>query len=117
MQKQTHAGEIACSLNDEEFRQRRAMLRKSLLPQVLEATKIASGLRLCFAETKSIRASVEAFVTLERECCGFLTFTITPPGKGLKLTVEGPPEAQATLERMIETVLERTVEPITAESS
>ncbi len=104
MAELTNAAELACSLTDREFRERRAMVRKSLLPQVLETSKLVSGLRLSFPETESLRSSVETFVSLERECCGFLTFTITPPEEGLLLTIEGPPEAQATLEMMAETI-------------
>ncbi|MGI9285127.1 MAG: hypothetical protein ACR2P1_07035 [Pseudomonadales bacterium] len=104
MAEQTNATEIACSLTDEEFRDRRAMVRKSLLPQIIETSKLASGLRLSFPDTELLRSSVETFVNLERECCGFLTFTITPPGEGLVLNIEGPPEAQAALEMMTEVI-------------
>ena len=100
MAEHTNAAEIACSLTDEEFRERRAMARESLLPHLVETKKLESGLKLTFPETDTLRSSVETFVSLERQCCGFLTFTITPPDKGLTLTIEGPPEAQATLEML-----------------
>jgi len=89
-----------CSLTDEEFQERRALARESLLPHITETRKLESGLELTFPETDTLRASAEAFVALERQCCGFLTFTITPPDQGLALTIEGPPEAQATLEML-----------------
>jgi len=89
-----------CSLTDAEFEERRALARNSLLPHIVETKKLDSGLELTFPETDTLRSSVETFVTLERQCCRFLTFTITPPNIGLTLTVEGPPEAQATLEML-----------------
>lgn len=97
MPEHTNAAEVACSLTDEEFRARRGIVRESLLPYIVETEKLESGLKLTFLETDMLRSHVETFVSLERQCCGFLTFTMTPPDEGLTLTIEGPPEAQATL--------------------
>ena len=104
MAEHTDATEIACSLTDEELQQRRALARKSLLPHLIEAKRLESGLRLAFPETDVLRSGVETFVSLERQCCGSLTFTIAPPGQGLIITIEGPPEAQATLEMIAASV-------------
>ncbi len=104
MNEQHNATQIACSLSDEAMRKRRAMLRKTLLPLITETSKLYCGLRLSFPPTQSLRSSVETFVRLERQCCGFLTFTITPPEQGLVLTIEGPPHAQATLDMIAQTI-------------
>lgn len=98
MLEHANATENACSLTDEEFRARRELARKSLLPHIFETKKLESGLKVTFLETDMIRSRVETFVSLERQCCGFLTFTVTPPEEGLTLTIEGPPEAEVTLE-------------------
>lgn len=95
---QADAPEIACSLTDEEFRARRSMAREALLPHLVEARKLELGLKLTFPEIDTIRSNVETFVSLERECCSFLTFTVSPPEEGLIVTIEGPPEADATIE-------------------
>ena len=98
MKQRTAADAFACSLNDDEFRQRRRLIREELLPHVTRIEKPAGGLRVTFPETSDLRAAVETFVGLERQCCGFLSFTIAPPGEGLILTIEGPPEARGTLD-------------------
>ena len=95
----TRGTEMVCSLTDRESRERRATVRKSLFPHLLSAEKMDSGLKLTFPDSNRLRSSVEDFVDLERQCCGFLTCTITPSGQGLTLTIEGPPEAQETLEK------------------
>lgn len=98
MMKDTHRAEIACSLNDQEFRQRQAFVRGTLLPHLTGSERLTSGLRLTFPA--ALRSSVETFVDLERQCCGFLTFTVTHPDESLVLTIEGPPEAQSTLDAL-----------------
>lgn len=98
MPEQTNVDQIACSLDGEQLRDRQKMVRTTLLSHLVEAEKFGSGLRLTFPESDTLRSSVETFVGLERQCCGSLSFTVTPPDKGLTLTIEGPPEAQATLD-------------------
>lgn len=91
------AEEIACSLSGAEFRQRRAFLRETLLPHLLLSKRTASGLTLAFPNTDACCAQLETFVSLERQCCGFLTFTISWEEDPLTLRIEGPPEAAATI--------------------
>jgi hypothetical protein len=98
MEENIPAPNIACSLSDEAFRKRRATVRKAMLPHMVNGERMETGLRLTFADTAELRSSVENFIHLERQCCGFLTFTLAPPTDGLILTIEGPPEAQATLD-------------------
>ena len=99
MSEKTQAVEVACSLTDAESRERRLMVRKTLFPHITTAEKIATGLKLTFPNSDLVRSNVEEFVGLERQCCGFLAFDISPPGQGLVLTINGPAEAQATLEK------------------
>ena len=97
MQEHPETADVACSLNDDAFRRRREMARRLLGPHLVGTEKLASGIRLSFSETLGLRAQIERFVSLERQCCGFLTFTIGPPSPELTLTIEGPPEARETL--------------------
>ena len=97
MTEPANTTDIACSLNDEEFRKRRGRIRESLLAHVVQTEKLESGLRLIFAPTKALRTDLETLVELERQCCGFLSFTIASHETGLMLSIEGRPEAQATL--------------------
>ena len=102
MTEQANTAEVACSLTDDEMRARRALARKTLIPHILETTAIEGGLELRFSEAEEVRANVVLFASLERECCGFLSFSITPPNEGLTLTIHGPPEAAAVVETFIE---------------
>ncbi len=104
MTEQTDTPEVACSLTDDELRARRTLARKTLVPHILETTVIEGGLELRFSEAREVRVNVELFARLERECCGFLTFSISPPGEVLMLTIAGPPEAAAVVESFIEQI-------------
>ena len=107
MSEPTNSSEFACSLTDDKFRERRAMARKFLVPHIIETEKLASGLRLTFLNTDALRSRVDTFVSLERQCCGFLAFAVTPPDEGLSLTIEGPPEALPTLEMFAAAVVDQ----------
>lgn len=90
--------EVACSLTDEELRERRILARNSLVPHITGVTKLDLGLRVTFPNTEALRLSVENFISLERRCCGFLNFTVASPEDELILTIDGPPESRATIE-------------------
>lgn len=97
MSQPSRTTELACSLNEEDHRDRRKFVRESLIPKILATEKSATGLRLIFEDTDSVRSDVELFVELESQCCGFLNFAITSSSRGLVLTIEGPPEANRIL--------------------
>ena len=103
---------IACSLNDADFRERRALARRTLLPQIIISQRISNGLTLTFTNSEALRRDVKTFVRLERECCDFLTFTLTPDtgpaNESLLLTIKGPPEAAATIEMFARAAEERS---------
>ncbi len=104
MTDQPDPQEAACSLTDEAIRARRTLARKTLIPHIIDTQTIEGGLSLRFPESAEVRSNVELFVSLERECCGFLTFSITPPDDGLTLTIAGPPAAAAVVESFIEQI-------------
>ncbi len=94
--------ELACSLTETELRERRAMMRKALLPHVVDCRLSGLELAMVFSNVEALRSEVEQFVDLERQCCGFLTFTISPPGENLTLNIEGPEGSQSTLKVLAE---------------
>lgn len=94
------ATDVACSLNGAEFRQRRRLVREALHPHLLRSKRTASRLTLIFPDNEPLRAQLETFVSLERQCCGFLTFTISSEQEAVMLSIEGPPEAEATIEML-----------------
>ncbi len=90
---------LACSLNEDELRDRRKFARESLIPKILQTKTLAAGFQLIFENTESLRSDVELFVELESQCCGFRNFEVASGSEGLVLTIEGPPEAKALLSR------------------
>ncbi|MGI9285548.1 MAG: hypothetical protein ACR2P1_09175 [Pseudomonadales bacterium] len=94
--------ELACSLTHAELRERRAMMRKLLLPYVVDYRLAGRELALEFSMLRALRSKIEQFVELERQCCGFLTFTISPSGEKLTLKIEGPEGVQSTLNAFAE---------------
>jgi hypothetical protein len=101
---------VSCTLNDAEFHERRALARRTLLPQVTASKRIQDGLILTFVGGESLRSELETFVSLERRCCEFLEFTISPDADGpksrIELRIEGRPEAAATIETFAQAVRE-----------
>ncbi len=112
MERLNEGAAIACSLNDAEFRERRALARRTLLPQIIISQRISNGLTLTFTNSEALRRDVKTFVRLERECCDFLTFSLTPDtvpvNESLVLTIKGPPEAAATIEMFARAVEARS---------
>ena len=60
MNESIRASDIACSLTDEAFKERRAVVRRSLLPHLVAKKRTEGGLRLCFPNTMQLRSHVEA---------------------------------------------------------
>ena len=95
MPESANKPDIACTLTDQEHKQRRALVRKTVIPHVLKAEKTASGLEFSFPN--DARERVEEFVSLERQCCAFLSFNFASHEQGFILSIEGPEEARETL--------------------
>lgn len=73
-------------------------MRAEIVPQVLSVASFTNGLRLEFASSDELRNLVEEFISLEKGCCSFLTFSLSEPLKDLVLLIQGPPEAANVLE-------------------
>ncbi|QJB69037.1 hypothetical protein [Parasphingorhabdus halotolerans] len=91
---------VSCSLNDEEFRDRRALARRTLIPKIESCDRTGDILLFTFYQSSDLRQTIEDFVTLEQQCCGFLTFKIidVDDGQPTALKISGPPEASATID-------------------
>jgi len=89
---------IYCTLTPTEERDRRSQVRANIVPQVVAVTELADGLRLDFRVYEGFRELVEEFIVLERDCCSFLTFTLSLPGNELSLLIQGPPNAAHVIE-------------------
>lgn len=120
MQRLDSDAPVACSLNEADFRERRAHARRRLIPKVTKLERINNGLIFWFDADAELEDDVNTFVELERQCCGFLTFTITTadddPNKATGLKIEGPPESAPTLEMFAQAAEPRTSNQKTAGS-
>lgn len=106
MEKLDQGASVACSLNEAEFDERRAVARKSLIPKVIDSRLSDTELILSFPKGEGIRAELERFISLERQCCGFLSFELRPGPASHTVCIKGPPEAAATLRIFAEAIEE-----------
>lgn len=90
--------QMACTLNDAEFAERRKMVRQKLLPAVTRIERPGTAVRFIFSQARVDRSDVEMFAAFERQCCGFLKFELSPVGEELALLLTGPPEAKPMLD-------------------
>ena len=93
---------LACTLTDAELRERRATMRRILLPHVLACHSRDLELTMNFPNRESIREELDAFVDFERRCCAFLDFSITSTGENLLLTISGPDGSESTIRAFAE---------------
>lgn len=98
------SSELACSLSDEEMRARRTIARTVLLARVIDCRLRGRELELDFADSQEIRADVERFLNLERQCCEFLSFSVSPPGTALTVRIVGPDGSQSVLKLLAESM-------------
>ena len=96
--------EMACSLDSEARKDRRAFFRERLLADALRTIRTKNGLRLIFRNDPAVRREIETLVDLERQCCGFLDFALTEDPDRLELSITGPPGARAVLDEMASAV-------------
>jgi hypothetical protein len=90
---------VSCSLNDEEFRERRALARRTLIPKIASYERTGDVLFYTCHQSSGLRQAIENFVQLEQQCCSFLTFEIIDDDdQPVALRISGPPEASATID-------------------
>ncbi|MFK8020411.1 MAG: hypothetical protein AB8B86_11615 [Pseudomonadales bacterium] len=99
---------IHCSLTQEDQRRRRSQVRATIVPQVRSVNSLADGLRIDFVIAEGLRELVEEFIALERECCSFLTFTLSVKNEDMSLLIQGPREAAQVIDMFRRTALGET---------
>ena len=103
MKRLDQGAPLACTLNDEDFRERRQLARRTLLKQVIRSVRTEDGLIVALVGGAKLRQDLETFITLERECCSFLDFAVQD-GAPIELTISGPPEAARTIDMFAEAI-------------
>ena len=92
--------ETACTLNSNDYAARRKMMRVEIAPYIVNVERLRNGVRYFFADNSISRDTVGEFAALERQCCGFLNFTLSEPGDALTLKAEGPADAQSIYDEL-----------------
>lgn len=81
--------EDACSLDAPALAERAAMIRRELRPYVREARIHADGLDWECAPEPGLRAKLERWIALERECCPGVDFALREEGGALHVAIRG----------------------------
>lgn len=89
-----HQAPVACDLLalTPSKRGKRAQLAAELRRGVVEVAELANGYALDLEPGSTIARQVQEFVSLERACCPFLTFTVREPdasGGPLRVEITG----------------------------
>jgi hypothetical protein len=94
---------IACSLTDEEFREREALLLARFKAAVSETTKLPDGFAFHAPGDKTWISLLAELMVAERACCPFMWFELTAePNMGrVTLSVTGPAGTKAFLKQLL----------------
>lgn len=94
---------IACTLPPGELGARGDELLSGLVTQALERQDLTDGYRFRFGPEGETLERIIRAVIAERECCRFLTFTLTaePDAGPIWLEVTGPTGTRAFLDQLL----------------
>ena len=83
---------VACSLPSTELREREAMLLARFRSSVTAIEELSDGYVFCLPGDRNTIAIAAEMFAAERECCPFLTFTLTaqPNAGPLFVRITGP---------------------------
>jgi len=99
--------EVSCTLTSLQQRARHAHVKDTIIPMVCSVTRADGLLRIEFTEPENIRELVEEFVTLERQCCSFLSFSISETDGRLTVVIQGAPESEHMLDLFFQSLRAR----------
>lgn len=87
---------VACTLSEAQLQERRRTVLDVVARAVVRVESLPDGFAYTFAPTSQILIQLSQLVTLESQCCRFLTFKIIVEAgsKPITLEVTGPPGAK-----------------------
>jgi hypothetical protein len=90
---------IVCTLSEEDLQKRRRDVLEGVYAAVIKTTELPDGYLYEFAFGAEILTTLARLVSLEHDCCRFLTFRISAQaGEALlKLEITGPAEAKPVI--------------------
>jgi hypothetical protein len=84
---------ITCSLTEAQLAEHRLTVLDSVRDAVVKTTRLPDGYAYEFSKSPIILERVQQLVTLERQCCGFLTFEVLHSNDSIRLKITGPEKA------------------------
>jgi hypothetical protein len=87
---------VACSLGRADLARRTQRWDDLAARALSQASRTPHGLRLVFGAGPGVADELQALVALERECCGFATWSVRASGGQLTLEVSGDSEEAVT---------------------
>ena len=83
---------VACSLSDEQMRERERTVLASFAEHVLGVEGRDDGCVVTIASSDAALAAASELIAVERRCCPFLTFALKaePGGGPVRLSLTGP---------------------------
>jgi len=87
---------IACALDPSDLAARRADLLPGLFSRAESVSQIPGGYEAVFPAAPDTLRAITEVIDAERQCCRFLTFTVTVPAEGgdIVVAVTGPKGTQ-----------------------
>jgi len=95
---------VACSLTDSELQQRRKEVLQQTKAAITGMKETESGFIYQFSSASEQIAALANLITLEHQCCPFLTFrlTVEPGAAPVSLELSGPPGTKEFLTMLFE---------------
>lgn len=89
--------EVACTLTEDEMRERSEVVRSRLVESYVGFDGLEDGVRIRFEGTDETLPAVAEFAAAELRCCAFAEYEIStsPPYDGTILTITGPDGTRA----------------------
>src|SRR2546422_7562004 len=89
MDMNANATAIACSLDSEVLSERSRRWRALADRAIIDVSLTEAGLRLRFRPEPGVESELEELAGLERDCCAFASWTVSPTRQEVTLTVSG----------------------------
>jgi hypothetical protein len=96
MENDDESRPVACSLGHADLARRAQRWDDLAARSLSQASPTPHGQRLVFAAGPGVADELQALVALERECCGFATWSVRASGGQLTLEVSGDSEEAVT---------------------
>jgi hypothetical protein len=90
---------IACTLTAEQRAERRHKFQSPIFARLLSVDSVPEGYVYTFPASVRLWADLMCLVSLERECCRFLSFRLVAreDERTIHLIITGPPEARLVI--------------------